>query len=91
MGQLQSIYPSAARILAVRRIVPSSESETDELSHSGGEFHTFRLPSPGLWLDIFQKMVAAGLNSVRFVLSSEPEPRLISLFAASTSTVRISK
>ncbi|GJF00021.1 glycoside hydrolase family 35 protein [Phanerochaete sordida] len=31
--------------------------------HSG-EFHTFRLPVPDLWLDIFQKMVAAGLNSV---------------------------
>ncbi|KAH9849470.1 glycoside hydrolase superfamily [Lenzites betulinus] len=29
-----------------------------------GEFHTFRLPVPDLWLDIFQKMVAAGLNSV---------------------------
>ncbi|PIL34771.1 hypothetical protein GSI_02558 [Ganoderma sinense ZZ0214-1] len=32
--------------------------------HSG-EFHTFRLPVPDLWLDIFQKMVAAGLNGVR--------------------------
>ncbi|EKM56203.1 glycoside hydrolase family 35 protein [Phanerochaete carnosa HHB-10118-sp] len=31
--------------------------------HSG-EFHTFRLPVPDLWLDIFQKMVAAGLNGV---------------------------
>ncbi|KAL4244519.1 glycosyl hydrolase 35 family protein [Abortiporus biennis] len=29
-----------------------------------GEFHTFRLPVPDLWLDIFQKMVAAGLNGV---------------------------
>ncbi|KAI0339083.1 hypothetical protein BDW22DRAFT_1362002 [Trametopsis cervina] len=29
--------------------------------HSG-EFHTFRLPVPDLWLDIFQKMAAAGLN-----------------------------
>ncbi|KAI0738816.1 glycoside hydrolase superfamily [Daedaleopsis nitida] len=29
-----------------------------------GEFHTFRLPVPELWLDIFQKMVAAGLNGV---------------------------
>ncbi|KAF7789943.1 hypothetical protein EIP86_000891 [Pleurotus ostreatoroseus] len=33
--------------------------------HSG-EFHTFRLPVPDLWLDIFQKMVAAGLNGVRY-------------------------
>ncbi|PIL34810.1 hypothetical protein GSI_02597 [Ganoderma sinense ZZ0214-1] len=31
--------------------------------HSG-EFHTFRLPVRELWLDIFQKMVAAGLNGV---------------------------
>ncbi|KIJ30189.1 glycoside hydrolase family 35 protein [Sphaerobolus stellatus SS14] len=32
-----------------------------------GEFHAFRLPVPDLWLDIFQKMKAAGLNGVRFV------------------------
>ena len=29
-----------------------------------GEFHYFRLPSPGLWRDIFQKMKAAGFNAV---------------------------
>src|SRR5947209_15201398 len=29
-----------------------------------GEFHYFRLPSPGLWRDIFQKMKAAGFNTV---------------------------
>ena len=28
-----------------------------------GEFHYFRLPSPGLWRDIFQKMKAAGFNT----------------------------
>jgi beta-galactosidase GanA len=28
-----------------------------------GEFHYFRLPSPDLWRDIFQKMRAAGFNS----------------------------
>ncbi|MGH8963366.1 MAG: beta-galactosidase, partial [Jatrophihabitantaceae bacterium] len=28
-----------------------------------GEFHYFRLPSPDLWLDIFQKMKAAGFNT----------------------------
>jgi beta-galactosidase GanA len=28
-----------------------------------GEFHQFRLPSPDLWLDIFQKMKAAGFNA----------------------------
>src|SRR5271166_4879139 len=29
-----------------------------------GEFHPFRLPSPDLWSDIFQKMKAAGFNTV---------------------------
>ncbi|KAF8525605.1 glycoside hydrolase superfamily [Hysterangium stoloniferum] len=29
-----------------------------------GEFHAFRIPVPDLWLDIFQKMKAAGLNGV---------------------------
>src|SRR3954447_23199285 len=28
-----------------------------------GEFHYFRLPSPDLWLDVFQKMKAAGFNA----------------------------
>jgi beta-galactosidase GanA len=28
-----------------------------------GVFHYFRLPSPSLWLDIFQKMKAAGFNA----------------------------
>lgn len=31
--------------------------------HSG-EFHTFRLPVPGLWLDILQKVKAAGFNAI---------------------------
>ena len=57
--------------------------------HSG-EFHTFRLPVPDLWLDIFQKMVAAGLNGVRCAYSS-PGLRFRSkhrIYAASTFTVR---
>jgi hypothetical protein len=29
-----------------------------------GEFHPFRLPSPSLWLDILQKMKAAGFTAV---------------------------
>src|SRR3954465_2726509 len=28
-----------------------------------GEFHSYRLPSPDLWRDIFQKMKAAGFNT----------------------------
>ncbi|KAI6030502.1 glycoside hydrolase family 35 protein [Pisolithus orientalis] len=31
--------------------------------HSG-EFHTFRLPVPDLWLDILQKVKAAGFNAI---------------------------
>ncbi|KAG1721261.1 glycoside hydrolase family 35 protein [Suillus paluster] len=31
--------------------------------HSG-EFHTFRLPVPALWLDILQKVKAAGFNAI---------------------------
>ncbi|KAF5364850.1 hypothetical protein D9757_011273 [Collybiopsis confluens] len=30
----------------------------------GGEFHTFRLPVPDLWIDILEKIKAAGLNSI---------------------------
>ncbi|HYZ73268.1 MAG TPA: beta-galactosidase, partial [Chthoniobacterales bacterium] len=29
-----------------------------------GEFHPFRLPSPALWLDVFQKMKAGGFNTI---------------------------
>ncbi|OTA62729.1 glycoside hydrolase family 35 protein [Hypoxylon sp. EC38] len=31
-----------------------------------GEFHPWRLPSPGLWLGIFQKIKALGFNAVSF-------------------------
>ncbi|KAJ9155583.1 Beta-galactosidase [Pleurostoma richardsiae] len=31
-----------------------------------GEFHPFRLPVPSLWLDVFQKIKALGLNTVSF-------------------------
>ncbi|EED13499.1 beta-galactosidase, putative [Talaromyces stipitatus ATCC 10500] len=33
-----------------------------------GEFHPFRLPSPDLWLDIFQKVRALGFSAVSFYL-----------------------
>lgn len=44
--------------------------------HSG-EFHPFRLPSPDLWLDIFQKVRALGFSAVSFyvdwaLLEGEP-------------------
>ena len=31
-----------------------------------GEFHPFRLPVPGLWLDVFQKIKALGFSGVSF-------------------------
>lgn len=31
-----------------------------------GEFHPFRLPVPSLWIDVFQKMKAMGLNTASF-------------------------
>ena len=31
-----------------------------------GEFHPFRLPVPGLWLDVFQKVKALGFGAVSF-------------------------
>jgi beta-galactosidase GanA len=34
-----------------------------------GEFHPFRLPSPGLWRDVLQKMKASGLNAVSLYFS----------------------
>jgi beta-galactosidase GanA len=42
-----------------------------------GEFHAYRLPVPGLWLDIFQKVKALGFNAVSFythwaLLEGEP-------------------
>ncbi|PQE06986.1 beta-galactosidase protein [Rutstroemia sp. NJR-2017a BBW] len=34
-----------------------------------GEFHPFRLPSPGLWLDVFQKVRALGFSAVSFYVN----------------------
>lgn len=38
----------------------------DRVLFYSGEFHPFRLPVPGLWLDIFQKIKALGYNGVSF-------------------------
>ncbi|KAI9045940.1 glycoside hydrolase family 35 protein [Aspergillus affinis] len=52
-----------------------------------GEFHPFRLPSPGLWLDVFQKVRALGYSCVSFyvdwaLLEGEPgEVRVDGVFA----------
>ena len=48
--------------------------------HSG-EFHTFRLPVRELWLDVFQKMAAAGLNAASVYVHqglSNPSPTTLS-------------
>ncbi|KAJ5011871.1 beta-galactosidase [Colletotrichum sp. SAR 10_99] len=34
-----------------------------------GEFHPWRLPSPGLWLDVLQKIKALGYNGVSFYVN----------------------
>ncbi|KAL1877885.1 hypothetical protein Daus18300_002238 [Diaporthe australafricana] len=34
-----------------------------------GEFHPWRLPSPGLWLDVLQKIKALGYNAVSFYVN----------------------
>lgn len=41
---------------------------TERLFVSSGEFHPFRLPSPALYLDVFQKIKAMGFNCVSFYL-----------------------
>src|ERR1051325_5051597 len=33
-----------------------------------GEMHPFRLPSPGLWRDVLQKMKAMGFNTVTYYI-----------------------
>lgn len=42
-----------------------------------GEYHPFRLPVPGLWLDVFEKVKALGFSAVSFyvdwaLLEGEP-------------------
>lgn len=38
----------------------------ERLFFFSGEFHPFRLPVPGLWPDVFQKIKAMGFNGVSF-------------------------
>lgn len=38
----------------------------ERLFFFSGEFHPFRLPVPGLWLDVFQKIKAMGFSGVSF-------------------------
>ncbi|WP_425953751.1 beta-galactosidase [Xylanimonas sp. McL0601] len=71
-------FVPAAEAAAPARVAGEAASPSHTVSYDGysftidgkrtylwsGEFHYFRLPSPDLWLDIFQKMKAAGFNSV---------------------------
>jgi len=38
-------------------------------SFSSGEVHYQRMPVPEMWLDIFHKFKANGLNTIRYVAS----------------------
>ena len=55
----QRIFLQYVRVLSFDFLCSNSA-----MHHSSGEFHTFRLPVPSLWLDILQKAKAAGLNAV---------------------------
>ncbi|KAL0580896.1 hypothetical protein V5O48_001089 [Marasmius crinis-equi] len=69
-----AIHGTALRGARVRRQSPLQDVVTwDQYSFKingtrlalwGGEMHPYRLPVPGLWLDILQKIKAAGFNTV---------------------------
>jgi beta-galactosidase GanA len=67
-----ALTPSGARAATAATTGPAHTVTFDGYSFKvdgqrvylwSGEFHYFRLPSPDLWLDIFQKMKAAGFNA----------------------------
>ena len=69
MGQLQSHSQGPTDLPSVRLQHIDIQSSLAwlnalNLSISSGEFHTFRLPVPSLWLDILEKIRAAGLNGI---------------------------
>lgn len=41
----------------------------ERLMFHSGEFHPFRLPSPGLWLDVLQKIKSLGFSGVSFYVN----------------------
>lgn len=58
----------------------------ERLMFLSAEFHPWRLPSPGLWLDVFQKVKALGFSGVSFYLNwalLEGEPGFVSLYSKS--------
>lgn len=72
--RLRSLLPWTALGLAAAAFQRTPQVSFDSRSLSllgqrvmivSGEFHPFRLPVPALWEDVLQKMVAAGMNTVR--------------------------
>jgi hypothetical protein len=62
-------YPETEKEFLQRLVTWDSHSffvRGERLMLYSGEFHPFRLPVPGLWLDIFQKIKALGFNTVSF-------------------------
>jgi beta-galactosidase GanA len=60
--------PSAAATGGVRHAVTYDEHslmlDGSRILVQGAEFHYFRLPSPGLWRDVLEKIRAGGFNTV---------------------------
>src|SRR6267378_7111942 len=66
----------AALLPSTAHAQPSSQPHTITYDHYSllidgqrvfiysGEFHPFRLPSPDLWRDVFEKMKAGGFNTI---------------------------
>ncbi len=55
-------------------------------SRSSGEFHTFRLPVPSMWLDILQKVKATGMNAVSVYVHCSSSSQISSDFCILTIT-----
>jgi|SRR5581483_956688 len=73
-----ALYPTVAASAAKAPALPTRAAGTHRISYDrysliidgkrtfiwSGEFHPFRLPSPGEWRDVLEKMKAEGYNAV---------------------------
>lgn len=73
--ELQDELPVAAvyrRQKPLRDVVSWDKSSIlvngERIMFLSAEFHPFRLPSPGLWIDVFQKVKSMGFTGVSFYL-----------------------
>ncbi|CZR68484.1 related to beta-galactosidase [Phialocephala subalpina] len=68
----QNTLPTRQETLLLQDIVTwdqySISVHGERIIFLSGEFHPFRLPSPGLWLEVFQKIRALGFAGVSFYL-----------------------